>query len=77
MNVCEITVFRQARVLNLKHCSVWVCVMWWASVIFLFVRLGCGCLFAMGLALKRPVVLKRVMLECFDPWQPLVLVDYW
>jgi hypothetical protein len=63
VNVSEITVSRQARVLNQKHCSVWVCVMWWASVMLPFVRLGCWWLFATGLALKRPVVLKRVMLE--------------
>jgi purine-cytosine permease-like protein len=63
VNVCEIIVSKQARVLNQKHCSVWVCVMWWALVMFLFVRLGCRCLFATGLALKRPVVFKRIMLE--------------
>ncbi len=66
MNVCEITMSRQVKILNQKHCSMWVCVMWWASVMFFIVRLGCQCLFTMGLALKKPIVFKKVMSKCVD-----------
>jgi hypothetical protein len=39
--------------------------------------MGCWCLFSMGLGLdlKAPVVLKKVMLECANLFQPIVLVD--
>jgi hypothetical protein len=37
--------------------------------------MGCECLFSRGLAMRGSIMLERVMLECIDPWQPIVLVD--
>jgi hypothetical protein len=61
-------------------CSVGVCVMWWASVQHLL--WDCKCeemgfifLFLWAWPLREPVVLKRVIPEYTNPWQPLVLVD--
>jgi hypothetical protein len=27
------------------------------------------------LAMRKPIALKRVMLECIDPWQPIIFID--
>jgi hypothetical protein len=53
VNVCEITVSRQARVLNQKHCSVWVCVMWWASGHVPFCEVGVSVSVCNGLGFEE------------------------
>jgi len=38
-------------------------------------KMGCWRPVSMGLALKEPIVFEKLMLECANPWQPIVLVD--
>ncbi len=38
-------------------------------------KMGCWRLFSRDLAMRKPIALKRVMLECIDPWQPIIFID--
>jgi hypothetical protein len=79
-NHCVQTGGEEEVICSCLFCSVGVCVMWWASVQHLLWDCKCeemGVVFCFLWAwpLRGPVVLKRVIPEYTNPWQPLVLVD--